>query len=77
MKNFLANNKSNHPRQILPKVYKPSGNIYIFKRKLILKKNLNSKKQTFQLVKKEDFINLDNHDDLVLAKFKMKNDKKY
>ena len=77
VKNFLANNKSNHPRQILPKVYKPSGNIYIFKRKLILKKNLNSKKQTFQLVKKEDFINLDNHDDLVLAKFKMKNDKKY
>jgi CMP-N,N'-diacetyllegionaminic acid synthase len=71
VKNFLNINKGNHPRQTLPKVYKPSGNIYIFKRKLIIKKNLNSSKQTFQLVNQKDFLNIDNHDDLILAKIKM------
>ena len=74
VKNFLKKGKNNYPRQLLPKVYKPSGNIYIFKRKFLIKKDLIGKKQTFHLVKQKDFINIDNSDDLFLAKFKLKNE---
>lgn len=70
--NFLKDGKNNYPRQALSKLYKPSGNLYIFKRKLIIQKNLNSKNQTFTLIKKEKFLNIDNYDDLLLAKFKLK-----
>ena len=70
--NFLKDGKNNYPRQTLPKLYKPSGNLYIFKRKLIIQKNLNSSNQTFTLIKKEKFLNIDNYDDLLLAKFKLK-----
>jgi|TARA_B110000027_G_C16115615_1_gene299937 CMP-N-acetylneuraminic acid synthetase len=74
VKNFLKKGKNNYPRQLLPKVYKPSGNIYIFKRKFLIKKDLIGKKQTFHLVKQKDFVNIDNSDDLFLAKFKLKNE---
>ena len=73
--NFLKKGKSNYPRQLLPKVYKPSGNIYIFKRKFLIKKDLIGKKQTYHLVKKIDFINIDNEDDLILARIKMKSER--
>ena len=70
--NFLKYGKNNYPRQSLPKLYKPSGNIYIFKRKMIIEKNLNTNKQTYHIVKQEDFLNIDNADDLKLAKLKLK-----
>tara|TARA_Y100001970_G_scaffold266993_1_gene356374 strand:- start:71 stop:769 length:699 start_codon:yes stop_codon:yes gene_type:complete len=69
--NFLKNGKNNYPRQSLPKLYKPSGNIYIFKRKMIIEKNLNTNKQTYHIVKQENFLNIDNADDLKLAKLKL------
>jgi CMP-N-acetylneuraminic acid synthetase len=70
--NYLKNGKNNYPRQSLPKLYKPSGNIYIFKRKIIINKNLNTNNQTYSIVKKEKFLNIDNYDDLSLAKLKLK-----
>ena len=69
--NYLKNGKNNLNRQSLPKLYKPSGNIYIFKRKIILKKNLNTNKQTYHIIKQKDFLNIDNYDDLMLAKLKL------
>ena len=68
----IKNGKNNFPRQSLPKLYKPSGNIYIFKRKIILRKNLNTNKQTYHIIKQKDFLNIDNYDDLMLAKLKLK-----
>ncbi len=69
--NFLKSGKNNYPRQSLPKLYKPSGNIYIFKRKMILRKNLGTKKETYYIIKQKDFLNIDNLDDLKLAKLKL------
>jgi CMP-N,N'-diacetyllegionaminic acid synthase len=69
---YLKNGKNNYPRQSLPKLYKPSGNIYIFKRKIIINKNLNTNNQTYSIVEKEKFLNIDNNDDLSLAKLKLK-----
>ena len=69
---YLKNGKNNYPRQSLPKLYKPSGNIYIFKRKIIINKNLNTNNQTYSIVEKEKFLNIDNYDDLSLAKLKLK-----
>ena len=69
---YLKNGKNNYPRQSLPKLYKPSGNIYIFKKKIIINKNLNTNNQTYSIVEKEKFLNIDNYDDLSLAKLKLK-----
>ena len=70
--NFLKNAKNNQPRQSLPKLFKPSGNIYIFSRKIIIKKNLNIRNQAFHLISEKNFLNIDTPDDLCLAKLKLK-----
>lgn len=65
--------KDNPPRQSLEKVFKPSGNIYISKRNLIMKnKKILGKKTTFINIKKSRFLNIDNRDDLFLAKRMLK-----
>lgn len=69
--NFIKNSKDNYPRQFLEKLYKPSGNIYIFTRKLILKNNLTGRNQLYDLVKSKDHLNIDTPDDLILAKIKL------
>lgn len=70
--NYLKNGKNNYPRQSLPKLYKPSGNIYIFSRELIKRKNINTNKQTYLKINQKDFLNIDNYDDLLLAKIKLR-----
>ncbi len=70
--NYLKNGKNNYPRQSLPKLYKPSGNIYIFSRELIKRKNINTNKQTYIKINQKDFLNIDNYDDLLLARIKLR-----
>jgi CMP-N,N'-diacetyllegionaminic acid synthase len=67
---YIKNNlNDNPPRQSLDTVFKPSGNIYIFKRNLIMKnKKILGKKTTFINIKKSRFLNIDNKDDLFSAK---------
>ncbi len=72
--NYIKGSSENPPRQKLEELYIPSGNIYIIKRDvLIKKKTLIGKKQTFYIIKKKDYVNIDNDDDLMLAKIKLKN----
>lgn len=64
---FFKNYKYNiSPRQSLPDYYMPSGNVYIFKTKF--KKNIFGKKISFYEVPKKNYLNIDNIDDLNLAK---------
>ena len=70
---FIKGSKENPPRQILEKLFMPSGNIYIIKRNyLIKKKSLIGKKHTFHIINKKHYVNIDNHDDFELAKIKLK-----
>ena len=71
-KNFIKSAKDNFPRQLLPNIYKPSGNLYIYKRSLILKKQTTGKKQTFFITNEKDFLNIDSHVDIEIAKMKLK-----
>lgn len=72
---FFKNYKYNiTPRQLLPDYYMPSGNIYIFKTNL--KENIFGKKISFYEIKKKNYLNIDNLDDLLLAKKILKNQKK-
>jgi len=71
---YIIGASENPPRQKLEKLYVPSGNIYIIKRDILLKKKtLIGKKQTFHIINQRDYINIDNEDDLNIAKIKLKN----
>lgn len=69
---FIKGSKENPPRQILEKLFVPSGNLYIVKRNyLIKKKSLIGKKHTFHIINNKHFVNIDNYDDFNLAKIKL------
>ena len=72
--NYIKESSENPPRQKLEKLYIPSGNIYIIKRDTLIKeKTLIGKKQTFYEIKESDYVNIDNNDDLSIAKIKLRN----
>ena len=72
--NYIRRSDENPPRQKLEKLYVPSGNIYIIKRDILIKaRTLIGNKQTFHIIKKKDFVNIDDEDDFNLAKIKLKN----
>ena len=57
----------------MPKLYMPSGNIYIIKREtLINKKTIHGKKYLYTLIDQKYYLNIDNNDDLIIAKEKLK-----
>lgn len=62
----------NPPRQSLEQLYMPSGNIYITRRDLLFKNKITGPNATFNLVDKKNYVNIDNNDDLILAKTKLK-----
>ena len=64
---YIKGIKDNLPRQKLEKVYAPSGNIYIFSRKLIFKKKLSSKDMLYDLIKNNNYLNINNHIDIIRA----------
>ena len=71
---YVKGSAENPPRQNLEVLYVPSGNLYIVKRDILIKqKTLTGKKQTFYLIDKNDYVNIDNNDDLSIAKIKLKN----
>ncbi len=71
--NYIKESKENPPRQKLEQLYVPSGNVYIIRRDvLIKKKTLIGKKHTFHIIDKKDFVNIDDEDNLNLAKIKLK-----
>ena len=64
---YIKGIKDNLPRQRLEKVYAPSGNIYIFSRKLIFKKKLSSKDMLYDLIKSNNYLDINNHIDIIRA----------
>ena len=74
LKNFINQGYENmKPRQELKKVFIRNGAIYAFKRSVLLKeKSLVSKKNLPYIMPKERSINIDSHEDLLLAKFYLK-----
>ena len=74
VKNFIPKSPENPPRQSLQKLYVPSGNLYIVKRNILLKKSsLIGKKQTFVIINKDRYVNIDNNKDFEDAKIKLRN----
>ena len=71
VQNYQKDAKNNFPRQSLPKLYKPSGNIYIFRRKILLNGDLKGKKQISDVINSKNHLNIDTKDDLILAKIKL------
>ena len=71
VQNYQRDAKNNFPRQFLPKLYKPSGNIYIFRRKILLNRDLKGKKQISDVINSKNHLNIDTKDDLILAKIKL------
>ena len=71
VQNYQKDAKNNYPRQSLPKLYKPSGNIYIFRRKILLNRDLKGKKQISDVINSKNHLNIDTKDDLILAKIKL------
>ena len=70
---YIKNSIENPPRQSLEKLYIPSGNIYIVKRNSLIKnKSLIGKKQTFHLIKKSHYLNIDSQEDIEIAKIRLK-----
>lgn len=71
--NYIKGSSENPPRQKLEELFIPSGNIYIIKRDILIKKKtLVGKKQMFYLIKKRDYVNIDDNDDLIIAKTKLR-----
>ena len=66
--------KDNPPRQTLQKVFKPSSNIYIISRDLLInKKKILSKNCTYDIIDNNKFLNIDDKSDLLLSKLLLKN----
>lgn len=65
---YIRGAKDNLPRQKLEKLYAPSGNIYIFSRKLILQKKLSSKDMLFDLIDIKNYLNINNEIDILKAR---------
>lgn len=66
-------------RQDAPRVYDMNASIYIYKKKFLLKKNINifkSKKISMFLMSKKSSMDIDDEYDFKLVKFLLKNDKK-
>ena len=73
VKSYIQNALENPNRQELEELYVPSGNIYIVKRDILIeKKSLIGKKQTYDLIRSNDYVNIDSYDDLEMAKIKLK-----
>jgi len=62
----------NPPRQTLESFYMPTGNIYIVKRDLLLKGKITGPNATFDIIKQSEYVNIDNANDLLLAKIKLR-----
>ena len=74
VRNFIPKSPENPPRQLLQKLYVPSGNLYIVIRNVLLKKrSLIGKKQTFTIINKKRLVNIDNINDFENAKIKLRN----
>ncbi len=74
VKNYIKNTAENPNRQELEKLYVPSGNIYIIKRDILIKKKtITGRRQTYDLIKFIDYVNIDTNDDFEIAKIKLKN----
>ena len=72
--NYVKKSKETPPRQKLEQLYVPSGNIYIVKRDILINfKSLIGNKQTYHVINKKDFVNIDDEDDFNIAKIKLKN----
>ncbi len=70
---FKKNFKNVMNRQMMPDLYMPSGNIYIINRKtLVNKKTIHGKKYLYSLIDQKYYLNIDNDDDLIVAKEKLK-----
>ena len=71
---YIKNTPENPNRQELERLYIPSGNIYIVKRDILIKKrSIRGKRQTYDLIKLIDYVNIDTNDDFEIAKIKLKN----
>jgi len=69
---FKKNFKGTMNRQMMPKLFKPTGNIYIINRDTLKKKTIYGKKSIYSLVDQKYYLNINNYDDLILAKEKLK-----
>ena len=73
VKSYIKNAAENPNRQELEKLYVPSGNIYIIKRDILIKKKtIGGKKQSYDLIKFNNYVNIDTNDDFEIAKIKLK-----
>tara|TARA_B100001250_G_scaffold413250_1_gene446781 strand:+ start:1636 stop:2349 length:714 start_codon:yes stop_codon:yes gene_type:complete len=69
---FKKNFKGTMNRQMMSKLFKPTGNIYIINRDTLKKKTIYGKKSIYSLVDQKYYLNINNYDDLILAKEKLK-----
>ena len=66
----------NPARQSLPKLYRPTGAIYIVKRDILIKKSsLKGKRVIPFIVKNDDFVNIDEIKDIEIFKLKLREKK--
>jgi len=73
VKSYIKNTAENPNRQELEKLYVPSGNIYIIKRDMLIKKKtIIGRRQTYDLIKSINYVNIDTKDDFEIAKIKLK-----
>ena len=71
---FIKWNIENPPRQSLPEVYQPTGAIYIVRRNFLIKKNsLKGKKNIPFVVGNDEFVNIDDIEDIKIFKIRLKN----
>jgi len=70
---FKSNFKNVMNRQMMPQLFMPTGNIYIISRETLLKrKTIHGKNYIFSLINHKYFLNIDKHDDLIIAQEKLR-----